>query len=375
MDERVRLRRPSPRGLNWSPNDKYYSRTSGASHSGLLSTRVMRAGAPCSNGGAPRRPSLESRGKFPALSPSVFGTLAHPSPTLRLSPEGRFSASLNIPWRVRSPRTDSAILAIGWPSTLRFGARAPLATLSTDSGPTLKRFYGSWSSRYHRFTTNLSSAQVLVRPVEPGQAPGDGVRCILHWVKQEDTVRIDRGGVCQGDGWPVDLWRSFTATLRELRGRSIAERLRAYLHSDWDEDVPIVAEWRRLLQAKSPEGGPEALRIGSGWIPVPAKLERSSGASACILSWSPSSFRFDSLQEALESGYARRESVDLANQVKYYLECVLARLHRVTFGPNDSIEDREFERSAAFLELEDSFTDLEARRIVDPALGPLDRFG
>ena len=153
VDERVRLRRPSPRGLNWSSNDKCYSRTSGASHSGSLSTRVMRAGAPCSNGGSPRRPSLESRGKFPALSPSVFGTLAHPSPTLRLSPEGRFSADLNIPWRVRSPRTDSAILAIGWPSTLGFGARAP-PSLVIQQGYGRKRSPEATPTRSTEFCTS-----------------------------------------------------------------------------------------------------------------------------------------------------------------------------------------------------------------------------
>lgn len=270
---------------------------------------------------------------------------------------------------------------MSWAGILRPGdefcrvVRSRRAVLDTDRGPNLRRFYGTWSTRYHRFTTNLSSAQVVVRPVEPGQRAGDGIQCILHWVALEDIVRTGGGSVCQADGWPVDLWRAFTSQLHRLRGGSVGEKLLAYLHSDSDGDVPIVAEWRRLLSVQSPVWGSGSTVIGRGWIPVPAKLELPSQTSACIFSWSPSSFRFDSLKDALESEYARRASVDITNQAKYYLECILAKLHQVAFGANDALEDKAFERIPAFLELVNSFTDREVRRIASSALGPLDRFG
>ena len=187
-------------------------------------------------------------------------------------------------------------------------------------------------------------------------------------------VRTDRGSVCRGDGWPVDLWSGFTSVLDQLPGRSVCERLQTFLRSNLKEEVPIVAEWRRLLQDPSPGGGLRAKLLGTGWIPVPAKLELPFGTSACILSWSASPLRFDSLYDALESEYARRESVDLTNQAKYYMECILARLHGVTFGPNDSIEDKEFERTPVLLNLVNAFTELETRRIADPALGSLSHF-
>ena len=270
---------------------------------------------------------------------------------------------------------------MSWAGLLRPGdafcpaRRSRLATLTSESGPALKRFFGAWSVRYHRFTTNLSSPRVVVRPVEPGQQPGEGLQCILHWVKREDMVRTDPGGVCQGDGWPAELWKTFTSSLDSLPGRSVSEKLRSFLESDLRADIPIVAEWRDLLQPLSGRRKTADAYLGWGWIPVPETLELPSGTSACILSWSPSPFRFDSLRLALESADARLGRPDLPNQARYYLECMLAKLHGVTFGADDAIEDKWFEHDSSVVGLANPFAELENQRIADPGLGRLDRFG
>ena len=119
------------------------------------------------------------------------------------------------------------------------------------------------------------------------------------------------------------------------------------------------------------------MATGYGWLPVPAKLtsdEEESGA--CILSWSPGGTFYRSLSEALGSPEAARKKPDLANQARYYVECMLGRLHGVSFAnQNDLLEDRVYAKRPEVREIRTSLTRLERERIADPALGLLDRFG
>jgi len=119
--------------------------------------------------------------------------------------------------------------------------------------------------------------------------------------------------------------------------------------------------------------GPQAGRVG--WIPVPATLLTVEGATTGIVSWDPIGHDFPSLTAALSSPEARRNPPDLVSQARYYLECTLAKLHGVRFGPCDSIEDEAFALSPEILALDDSFKRLEQVCISNPKLGLLDRFG
>ena len=89
--------------------------------------------------------------------------------------------------------------------------RARLATLSAEREPPLERYFGAWSARNHRFTANLSTPRVRVRPEGPEEPPGEGIRCILYRVDRVDGTTTGPGGVCLGDGWPVELWKTFLA--------------------------------------------------------------------------------------------------------------------------------------------------------------------
>ena len=270
---------------------------------------------------------------------------------------------------------------MSWAGLLRPGdefcpaVRSRRATLTCESGLPLRRYYGGWSAKYRRFTTNLSSTRVVVRPIEPGETPGDGVQCLLHWVERQNMLRTGPGGVCSGDGWPVELWARFTARLEMLSGGSVAEKLRAFAQSDIDSNVPIVTEWRSLIHGTQPRGWARDSRTDRGWIPVPATIESPHGPGACIVSWSPSASVFQSLSEALDSREAKRGRVDLASQAAYYLECTLAEMHGVSFGPLDAIKDEAFEASPPVRALADSYRNLERQRIADPLRGHLNRLG
>jgi hypothetical protein len=84
--------------------------------------------------------------------------------------------------------------------------------------------------------------------------------------------------------------------------------------------------------------------------------------------------KFGSLVEALRSKEAVRLRPDLGNQAAYYLECVLARLHGVQFGPHDRIVDAAFEESPEFRRVSGPVTEVEVRRTGDREYGRLDRF-
>jgi hypothetical protein len=269
---------------------------------------------------------------------------------------------------------------MSWAGLLRPGdefcraVRSQLAVLESADERSLRRYYGAWSSRYRRFTANLSSPNVRVRVGGPDESREGGTQCILHWVNRLDMLRIDPGGPCQGDGWPVELWQSFTSELDRLAGESLGEKLAGFVTSGVKEDVPIVAEWRALLPGRVKPDGTRAAHLGQGWIPVPARLETPTRTGVCILSWSPSPMQFGSLREALESPAARREHPDLTNQARYYLECMLSRLHGISFGPSDALEDKLLEQSTSVMELKSAYYELERSRIADPAYGRLDRF-
>jgi hypothetical protein len=270
---------------------------------------------------------------------------------------------------------------MSWAGLLRPGdsfcptLRSRLATMTSEFGPPLKRYYGTWSAKYRRFCTNLSSPRIVVGVREPGDSPEEGIQCILHWVAREDMIRTDTGGVCHGDGWPTELWERFTARLDQLGSGSVGDKLRSYANSDVDSDIPIVEEWRALIQGRSPDTPSAEATIGEGWVPVPADLKTPARRRTCILSWSPSALRFQSLREALGSPEARARQLDLKNQAAYYLECQLARLHGVSFGSWDSIEDRWFEEAPQYGALADGYYALERGRIADPSKGRLDCLG
>jgi hypothetical protein len=270
---------------------------------------------------------------------------------------------------------------MSWAGLLRPGdefgpvLRSRLAVLTAAEGPLLHRFYGAWSARYRRFTTNLSSPHVTVRVGELSESGNERILCLLHWVPQRELLRVDPGGLCQSDGWPIELWQRFISEMNHLAGDSVCEKLENFADSDRQGDIPIVVEWRALIRGRGSPDRPRTGLLGRGWIPVPARLETPGGAKTCILSWSPRRTMFRSLTDALESEEARREQPDPVNQARYYLECMLSKLHGVTFGPYDAIEDNRFEGSPLVRKLASSYHELEKRRIADAAHGRLDSFG
>jgi hypothetical protein len=108
---------------------------------------------------------------------------------------------------------------------------------------------------------------------------------------------------------------------------------------------------------------------------VPATFLTEAGTTACIVSWDPNGVGFPCLSDALDSPEARRDLPDLVNQARYYLECTLAKLHGLRFGSGDAVEDARFAGSPEVMGLQDSFRELEKKRISDPRFGLLDRFG
>jgi hypothetical protein len=267
---------------------------------------------------------------------------------------------------------------MSWAGVFRPGDEFPsstksqLAVLTAESGPPLIRYFGKWSGAYRRFTTNLSSAKLVVNALEPGRRQGEGIQCVLHWVDRRDMVRSDMGGVCVGDGWPVGLWKAFLSELDSLPDGTIAEKLRGFSESNIQEGNAMVAEWRERLKAGRvipPEGGPSA--FGESWLPTPARLDTDDGTTDCIVSWAPSARAFRSISEAIASSESAQKA-DPVSQARYYLECTLAKLHGVRFGNHDYIEDDAYERTAEVLEVGKSMRELERERIAK--LGPLSRF-
>jgi hypothetical protein len=291
---------------------------------------------------------------------------------------------------------------MSWAGLLRPGDEFPLPRRSrlgvltaAAVGAAPKRYFGAWSGVYRRFTSNLTSPGIMVTVMPPsGRRPtveGErGIECVVHWVDRRDALRTDAKGVCHGDGWPLALWEAFVSRIDDLPQGSVAKRLRIFAaasstsREEEEREDPVVREWRALLRGASPPLPPARSRLGPGWVPVPATLLTGSGArtgvgSYCILSWSPQRPAgapiFRSLSEALSSSEALRRKPDLQSQARYYLECDLAKLHGVRFGPDDLLEDEVFARTPEVLSLRERLTAAERERIADPRFGLLDRFG
>lgn len=268
---------------------------------------------------------------------------------------------------------------MSWAGILRPGDEFPrsassrLAVIASESGPVLRRQFGSWSERYRRFTSNLSSPRVEVRVLEPGEKPSGGIACVVHWVSREDLVSTGEGSVCGGDGWPVRLWNAFVEEIPYLPERTVGEKLSCFLDSRRGEDEPAVSEWRSAVKAgRVVEPGGHG---GRGWLPVPAKLVAKEVSWSCIISWSPVSNLYSSLSEALDSREAQLMRPDPASQARYYAECVLAKMHGVSFeGPGDFLEDAGYASRPAVRKVLDMLAELETVRVAERSMGPLSEF-
>jgi hypothetical protein len=264
---------------------------------------------------------------------------------------------------------------MSWNGLLRSGdrfcpsERSQRVVLTARSGPPVRRNYGAWSARYRRFTANLSTPRITVRAAS-GDLPGDGVEAILHWVRRADALGTGPGTVCAGDGWPVELWHRFAASGDRLAAGGVAERLDEYAASSLDGNEPLVRAWRAWVGSEPGTASAPAESAG-GWLPVPAALELPEGPSRCLLSWSPTPHRFASVGEALASVSAT--SLDLERQAEYHVECALATLHGVRFGPHDALSDPEYERTPLVAGLLRTGRRREEEAIADPSLGRLDR--
>jgi hypothetical protein len=269
---------------------------------------------------------------------------------------------------------------MSWAGILRPGnefapaLRSQLAVMTEESGQLLERYFGKWNASFKRFTTNLTSARIRVEALEPGQRREGGIMCVLHWVDPKDMVRSDKGSVCYGDGWPVELWDSFTAHLGGLPGYSVGEKLKCFLDSDLEEATESVKLWRARVRAGAIVPPEERTAIDEYWLPVPARLTSDAGPANCIVSWSPGATFYRSISEALGSREASKKQPDLANQAKYYLECTLAKMHGVRFESGDFLEDVAYERTEEYQRFAGAFEELERQRISNPRLGALDRF-
>lgn len=268
---------------------------------------------------------------------------------------------------------------MSWAGLLRPGDEFPralrsrLAVITSDSCPSLRRHFGSWSDRYRRFTSDLSSPDIEVEVVEPGETPSDGIGCVVHWVRREDLVHMGKGGVCVGDGWPVDLWKAFVGEMAYLPKGTVAEKLAHFLDSARREDEPAVAGWRRAVNKAKLVGSRGA--AGRAWLPVPAKLSTSEGSGTCVFSWSPAAEFYPTLSEALDSPEGRLLKPDAASQARYYAECVLAKLHGVSFeNLGDFLEDEGYAARPAVRRVVSPLLKLEAKRVGDSSMGPLGEF-
>lgn len=268
---------------------------------------------------------------------------------------------------------------MSWAGLLRPGdefaasRRSRLATVRAERGPPLQRYYGGWSERYRRFTSNLSSPRLHLEVHEPGAAPRDGILAVVHWVDRATLVGNGPGSVAAGDGWPAALWDAFLSVRDGLGGESVGEGLRRFATSERLAELPIVAEWRRRIQDGGTTEPPSPSSIGTAWVPVPVAIDSEFGPRVAIASWSPSPLRFGSVGEALASRFAEARGADVESQARYYLECRLAALHGVRFSADDRLIDRAFEAGPAVRRLHAAMTTGEERRIGDPAYGRLDR--
>ena len=268
---------------------------------------------------------------------------------------------------------------MSWAGLLRPGDEFPpiiasrLGVLTEESGRPLRRFFGSWSARYRRFTSNLSTARVQAEVAMPGRLPDRGIDCVIHWVAPRALRELGPGSVCAGDGWPSALWKAFTSEIDSLPPGSLAEKLRAFRDGRRQGRTAAVAEWREALREGRPRSPAGAWPAGGGWIPVPATLRTQDGTTTCIVSWDPYGREFPSLSDALRSPDDGREPADLGGQARYYLECTLARLHGVRFGPRDALRDREFARSPEVRKLAAPLRRLERERIASSRFGRLGR--
>jgi hypothetical protein len=269
---------------------------------------------------------------------------------------------------------------MSWAGILRPGdefpraAKSQLAVMTSKSGAELRRYFGQWSVKYRRFTTNLSTSRIRVRALASGEKLGRGIQCILHWVARKDMVSSGRGSVCYGDGWPRGLWEAFASELDRLPAGTVAERLHHFLDSDSQQENEWVSLWRKRVKVGSLVRSGKQTDLDSYWLPVPATLEVVGGATAttthCVVSWSPGAPFYESLSEALSSGEAKVRNPDYHTQAKYYLECVLGKLHGVRLdSPGDYVEDAEYAARPEVKELLASFTRLEQERIQDERFG------
>ena len=270
---------------------------------------------------------------------------------------------------------------MSWAGILRPGneftpaKKSKLAVLTTDSDIPFRRYFGKWDGVYNRFATNFTSSKIKVEAIAPNEEPSDGIQCILHWVDQKDMIRSDKGSVCYGDGWPKELWDLFTSQLDNLPQGTIAEKLREFLDSNLLEENRFVSLWRSRLR-KGTLVDEQKEDLDRYWLPVPATLIIDREKTQCIFSWSPGALFYESLSEALSSFEAIEKKSDYQNQAKYYLECVLGKLHGVKFDSQDDLlQDEEYAHRPEVKGLQDSFTQLERERISDRRFGRLDCFG
>jgi len=62
---------------------------------------------------------------------------------------------------------------MSWAGILRPGnefapaVRSQLAIMTSESGPPLKRYFGKWNAAFSRFSTNLTSAKIIVKFCSP----------------------------------------------------------------------------------------------------------------------------------------------------------------------------------------------------------------
>jgi hypothetical protein len=270
---------------------------------------------------------------------------------------------------------------MSWAGILRPGDQFPpaiksrLAVMTASSGPRLRRYFGSWSHRYRRFATNLSSPRIRVEIFEAGRAPALGIQCIVHWLDRRRVIATGPGSVCSGDGWPRELWTAFTSTLDELPPGTVAEKLNHFaVEADSPDQPEIVTGWRAQLRTEELPALTSASAVGGGWVPIPAELITPEGTSHCIVSWAPFASTYRSLSEAIASPLADRQQVDLVSQATYYVECTLAELHGIRFGPDDGIEDEEFAKRTEVMEVQERLRRFEEDHIASPGYGRLDAY-
>lgn len=266
---------------------------------------------------------------------------------------------------------------MSWTGILRPGDQFPLprrsrlAALSAASGSSLRRRFGSWSERYRRFTTNLSSAQLDVRIVRPEESDPDGILGLVHWLEPTRFAHSGPGSVPAADGWSPRFWDSFLSILDRWPTGNVAEKLWKLLERPLEDEPPPVTEWRSLVRR---DPAPAEGHAGGGWIPIPATLHSDRGTTRCLVSWDPRASSYGSLSEALSSDEGRRRGADPESQARYYLECRLGTLHGVRFGALDAIEDLAYARSSSVEAIQHVVEKLERERLTDPNFGSLSVF-